>query len=147
MNTVFDKVKEFAVKAESYIPDKPTPISDKQIHFIIRMVYDEMAELADTSLLTEKNEEEVIKKIAAQTDALVDTIYYLIDCSVKHNVNLKNTFSLVHSANMRKIKNGVRKRKDGKILKPENWQPPEPAIEDDIRRQLNVGIDIHEKKN
>jgi predicted HAD superfamily Cof-like phosphohydrolase len=31
----------------------------------------------------------------------------------------------VHRSNMAKLEGGVRKREDGKILKPEGWTPPD----------------------
>ena len=39
---------------------------------------------------------------------------------------------------MQKVVDGkVLRREDGKILKPEGWQPPEPLIEQEVIRQSN----------
>ncbi len=46
------------------------------------------------------------------------------------SVELDPYFEIVHKANMRKFVNGKPLlREDGKVLKPDGWQPPEPEME------------------
>ena len=78
--------------------------------------------------------------VVDQADALVDAIYYICDTAVRHGMNLDNLFDIVHGANMAKVINGkVLRRDDGKIMKPENWEPPEPKLAAEIRRQCDEG--------
>jgi len=92
------------------------------------MVDDEMDELEEAESITE------------QADALVDAIYYICDCAVRHGMNLDPLFDIVHSANMMKVVDGkVIRRDDGKIMKPDTWQDPGPKLDTEIERQSKHG--------
>lgn len=65
-------------------------------------------------------------------DALVDLLYVTIGTAVELGVDLDPHFREVHRTNM--LKEGGATRADGKILKPEGWQPPD--IEGILRRQM-----------
>lgn len=54
---------------------------------------------------------------------LVDLIYVALGTAVEYGIELEPFFRAVHDANMAKVEGGVRRRPDGKILKPEGWQP------------------------
>ena len=54
---------------------------------------------------------------------LVDIIYIVCGTAVSYGIPLDKVFEEVHNANMRKT--GDARRDDGKILKPEGWQPPD----------------------
>lgn len=57
-------------------------------------------------------------------DGIVDTIYVLCQLARSVGIDLDRHWDEVQRANMRKVEGGVRKREDGKVLKPEGWQPP-----------------------
>ncbi len=121
-------VREFTLACNDNLPEYPIQISPTQISFIKQMIDDEMRELSEAGTVPE------------QADALIDAIYYLCDCAVKHGINLDPLFSIVHAANMEKVINGkVIRREDGKIMKPEDWQDPKPLLEGEISRQLADG--------
>ena len=121
-------VREFSIVCNSKLPETPTKMSQDQISFIRKMVNDELTELGEATT------------IADQADALVDAIYYICDCAVKHGLNLDPLFRIVHSANMSKVVNGkVLKREDGKVIKPQGWVDPKPALEAEMQRQSNKG--------
>ena len=121
-------VREFTLACNTTIPKTPTKMSHAQISFIRKMVNDELDEL------------DKAENIIEQADALVDAIYYLCDCAVKHGMNLDPLFKIVHSANMSKVINGkVLKREDGKVTKPKGWLDPKPALETEIQRQCSHG--------
>ena len=127
MNYV-EKVQEFTSACNDDVTRIPILMTKENIQFIRNMVNDELEELEDS------------KTITAQADALVDAIYYICDCAVKHGMNLDPLFEIVHSANMNKVVNGkVLRRDDGKILKPESWRDPEPALEAEVARQIAEG--------
>ena len=121
-------VREFTLACNATVPKAPKKMSHTQISFIRKMVNDELDEL------------DKAENIIEQADALVDAIYYLCDCAVKHGMNLDPLFKIVHSANMGKVINGkVLKREDGKVIKPKGWLDPKPALEAEIQRQSSQG--------
>ena len=92
------------------------------------MVNDELDELEEATNTIE------------QADALVDAIYYICDTAVRHGMNLDPLFSIVHRANMQKVVDGkVIRREDGKILKPEGWEDPEPYLRREMENQEKNG--------
>lgn len=58
-------------------------------------------------------------------DAVADLIYVALGAAVTFGVNLGPIWSAVQRTNMAKVGGAV--RPDGKILKPEGWQPPNVA--------------------
>lgn len=122
------QVGEFTNACHDNIPKTPVLMSKEAVQFIRKMVNDELDEL------------EVATTKVDQADALVDAIYYICDCAVRHGMNLDPLFEIVHNANMKKVVNGkVIRRPDGKILKPEGWEKPEPKLEAEMQRQENQG--------
>jgi len=65
------------------------------------------------------------KDLAEIADAIVDSIYVLIGMALTYGIDLRPLWNAVHAANMRK--DGGAHREDGKLLKPEGWQPPDIA--------------------
>jgi len=122
------QVREFTSACNDNLPSSPKKMSVEAIDFIRTMVNDEMDELEEATNVTE------------QADALVDAIYYICDCAVKHGMNLDELFKIVHGANMQKVVDGkVIRREDGKILKPDCWEDPAPKLEAEMKRQENEG--------
>lgn len=68
---------------------------------------------------------EAIEALAAVADGIVDGIYVLLGTGVQLGIPLAEVWRRVHAANMAKIKDGVHRRSDGKILKPPGWVPPD----------------------
>lgn len=122
------QVAEFTQACHDDLPQKPTLMTKEAVSFIRTMVNDELDELEEANTVVD------------QADALVDAIYYICDCAARHGVNLDNLFKIVHGANMKKVVNGkVIRRDDGKILKPEGWEAPEPKLEKEVERQTSEG--------
>jgi len=58
-------------------------------------------------------------------DALADIIYIVCGTAVSYGIPLDDIFEEVHASNMAKLVDGkVLRRADGKIQKPEGWEPP-----------------------
>ena len=70
-------------------------------------------------------------------DGLADLIYVLIGTSIAYGIDLEPIWDEVHKTNMAKVGGGV--RGDGKILKPEGWEPPE--IERLLVAQLSLEVE------
>jgi predicted HAD superfamily Cof-like phosphohydrolase len=77
--------------------------------------------------------EEVLELLVADTlvdevDAIADALYYLIGCAVEMGVDIEKVFSIVHSANMRKVRDRYEFEEDGRTAKPDSWIGPEDEI-------------------
>lgn len=150
----FELVKEFTEGSGFVIPPKPVPMDRTAVEFIVSMVLDECAELIHTvsdpdedvlatmRRLVGKNYKPLpppvddVDRIVQQADALVDINYYNYNCATKHNMDIDAVFKIVHQANMdKRFPDGTFHRDEsGKIIKPPAWK--EPAVDDEIRRQL-----------
>jgi predicted HAD superfamily Cof-like phosphohydrolase len=120
------------------VPSRPTLMSRESAKFIRQMVNDELDELDESveQVYDGYHYAEECIPYVNQADALLDAIYYLMDTAVRHGYDLDPLFKIVQKANMAKFADGVNMRDDGKILKPSDWQPPEPELMAEMRRQL-----------
>lgn len=111
------KVREFHVKFGCKHAD--TPVSEMDLRTV--------------ALRNSLHEEEIKELRKAMynvdlveiADALADSIYVLLGTAVTYGIDLAPIFAEVHRTNM--AKDGGATRADGKILKPEGWQPPDIA--------------------
>lgn len=63
-------------------------------------------------------------------DGIADAIYVLAGAALAYGIPLEAVWDTVQRANMAKVDpvtGQVRRREDGKILKPEGWKPPDIA--------------------
>lgn len=80
---------------------------------------------ADTYNSTEK------EVITGQLDALIDQLVFVTGSLVEMGIDPKVFFEIVMQANMAKLgEDGkpIIRESDGKIMKPEGWEPPEPKL-------------------
>lgn len=66
----------------------------------------------------------------ALADGLADLIYVALGTAVAYGIDLSPVWREVQRSNMAKVDpetGTVRRREDGKILKPESWEPPDIA--------------------
>ena len=71
-----------------------------------------------------------VRHMVEVLDALADIGYILAGTIINHGMQhiYDDAFNEVHRSNMAKLVNGkVIRREDGKVLKPEGWQPPQLA--------------------
>lgn len=155
-----EKIKEFTEAAsDEPLPNAPERMTKEEVYFLTKMVIDELLEFCATvdkpkdvklnmfKLITDAkdvklpfysmNDSEII---AEQADALIDIMYYSGNTAAKKGINLGKIFDIVHQANMNKRdpESGIfLKRKDGKIIKPDNWK--EPDVVSEIVRQKKEG--------
>lgn len=85
-----------------------------------------------------------MERIVAQADALTDGTYFLQGDFVELGLQPDKLFDIVQNSNMSKLftdENGNKYAKyresDGKILKSPEFFPPEPALEEEVKRQMN----------
>jgi predicted HAD superfamily Cof-like phosphohydrolase len=92
-----------------------------------------LATIADAGFRLSLIHEELLELFAAVrecatneiADALADLVYVLIGTATTFGIDLRPVWAEVHRSNM--AKEGGPTRADGKILKPEGWQPPDIA--------------------
>lgn len=67
-----------------------------------------------------------LENLAELADGIVDTVYVVLQLSNAIGLPFDALFNEVHRSNMAKIHpdGTVKRREDGKVLKPEGWQPP-----------------------
>ena len=78
------------------------------------------------------------RDLTAMADALADIVYIAYGSAVALGIDLDLVLSEVHRSNMSKLgpDGRVLLRRDGKVLKPETWSPPDVAGSIDRQRPL-----------
>lgn len=121
--STLDLVKDFHKCFQCPIHDHPMLLDQGLNAFRVRLIREEAQELDDA--LVSGHEEEVL-------DALCDLQYVLDGAFLAlgfHHYKDK-AFKAVHISNMAKLGPDGKPiiRADGKIMKPEGWQPPNLAL-------------------
>lgn len=148
--------REFTIAAGQDAPTHPILMTPEAVSFICKMMVDEMLELMVTTYGMKEAREKLVmmvveakdctckaetepERIAEQSDAKIDMVYYLLQSLAKHGVNAEPIFQAVHRANMAKMdpQTGKFIIKNGKIQKPPGWIAPD--ITSIIKMQLLNG--------
>jgi len=125
MNQWQQDVQAFHEKFGVPIRRSPTMTSYQRSLLRARLVAEEASELIAAMSKSD------LPEIA---DACADLIYVVIGTAIEHGIDLDPVWSLVHAANMKKN----HADEDGKIRKPEGWEPPDIAGE--IKRQAAMQL-------
>ena len=133
---MFKAVKVFREKMGLPINDVPALLPSDQASYFARFI---MEELSEYLRACEEN------SIVNAADALADLVYVTLGCAHAMGLPFDEIFAVVHRANMSKQPaTDLARSTRGKqydVIKPENWQPPEPFI-----RELIVLKAQHEYK-
>lgn len=98
-------------ESKTCLPDKKQRALRKRL---LREEYGEYCEAEDAD------------DIVAIADALGDMIYIILGTALAYNIPLDLVFDEIQKSNMTKVVDGkVKKRDDGKILKPDTYQAPD----------------------
>jgi len=91
-------------------------------------------------LIEEADELRMAGTIADQADAYIDSIYFAIGGLVDLGIDPQPLWDIVHAANMAKIwpDGSVKRRADGKVIKPEAWRDPGPLLKAEVERQIET---------
>ena len=149
MTTLRDQVREFHV-AMGVPADatRPTVIPDERVRLRARLIAEEFFETMEAMLglcLGEAMELGEARRLIGRlinagpinvkmedlADGLADLDYVVEGTRLEFGIDGAPIAAEVHRANMAKV--GGKKRADGKIEKPKNWQPPD--IEGELKRQ------------
>lgn len=128
-----EDVREFHKVCGTIDPDKPTwPVFEK------RVLRTRLQEEETEELLQELNPEKYgegpydgiggKEHLAALAKEIVDVIYVAIGTAITCGIPLEKVWAEVHKSNMAKVDPAtgmVRRRADGKVLKPQGWKKPD----------------------
>ena len=121
MNPIVASLLEFNEAFEIPKLDTPGLGPDELIELRIKLLTEEVQEYAEAA----RNGD-----LVEVLDALADIGYILAGTIINHGMQdiYDDAFNEVHRSNMAKLVDGrVIRRDDGKVLKPEGWQPPQLA--------------------
>tara|TARA_B100000003_G_scaffold21205_1_gene17060 strand:+ start:524 stop:928 length:405 start_codon:yes stop_codon:yes gene_type:complete len=118
MNPIIASLLEFNNAFEIPKLENPGIGSEELIELRIKLLQEEVAEYAEAARGGD---------LVEVLDALADIAYILAGTVINHGMQhvFDDAFAEVHRSNMAKLVDGkVLRREDGKVMKPENWQPP-----------------------
>lgn len=121
MNPIVKSLLEFNNAFEIPKMDSPGLSNDELIELRIKLLKEEVEEYAEAARSGD---------LVEVLDALADIGYILAGTIINHGMQhiYDDAFDEVHRSNMAKLVDGkVLRREDGKVMKPEGWQPPNLA--------------------
>ena len=122
MRDVIKDVAAFHRATDTPVLDRPQIISTDRMNL--------RWDLIDEEVNTELVAAMAAKSLPDIADAIANSIYVLVGTALEYGIPLDRVWAAVQAANMAKVDPAtglVRKRADGKILKPDGWQPPDIA--------------------
>ena len=116
----FSKVGIFMKTFGQEVKNKPSFSTDKINKLRIDLIKEELDELNDAI----KN-----KDLLEVADALTDILYVTYGAGHAFGIDLDKCFNEVQNSNMSKLDDNGNPiyNEDGKVMKPEGWQPPQLA--------------------
>jgi predicted HAD superfamily Cof-like phosphohydrolase len=113
--SVEEMVAVFHCVAE--VPVGETPFeSSHRVRLRWRLIREEMDELTEAWMKKESTE---------SLDAICDLVYVLVGAAVEFGWQFDEAFRRVHHSNMTKLTGRIKERRDGKILKGKDYEPPQ----------------------
>lgn len=116
MTDCYQDVLDFHQKFGCYVGTSPSIPTAGTPAFRQRLIDEEHGELREA---LEQGD------LAGVADAIADLIYVVLGTAISYGIDIRPIWDEVHRTNM--AKEGGGSRADGKILKPEGWEPPDIA--------------------
>jgi len=115
------RVKEFHEKMELAIDQ---PYSKELMDFRLRLLFEEIQELASAAFDIETNEHTEERHVMMQDllKEMCDVVYVIKGMAVSFGMDFDKAFELVHKSNMSKLP--LIKDANGKVQKGLNYEPP-----------------------
>ena len=115
------KVREFHEKMELAIDQ---PFSKELLELRMRLIFEEVQELAEVGLDLEGNLDLEERHVMMQDflKEMCDVVYVLKGTAVSFGMDFDRAYNLVHKSNMSKYP--FTKCEHGKVLKGKNYKPP-----------------------
>ncbi|CAG9611275.1 hypothetical protein BACCIP111899_00447 [Bacillus rhizoplanae] len=114
------------------VADIPTKLTEERAKIRASFMQEELEEFLEANTVED------------QYDALIDLIYFAFGTFAEMGVRPDKGFEIVNNANMAKLFPDGKPRfreGDGKILKPEGWEAPEPQLRAEIERQRQEALE------
>jgi predicted HAD superfamily Cof-like phosphohydrolase len=109
-------VREFHNKFGQPVVEKPTDPNWDRSDLRIRLMREELNETVGAILAGD---------LVEVADGLADLIYVALGTAIEYGIDMEPIFREVHRSNMAKLPGNM--REDGKVTKPEGWEPPRIA--------------------
>ena len=115
------KVKEFHEKMELAI-DKP--FSKELLELRMRLIFEEVQELAEVGLDLESNLDHQERHVMMQDflKEMCDVVYVIKGTALSFGMDFDTAYEFVHKSNMSKFP--FNKDENGKVLKGKHYKPP-----------------------
>ncbi len=113
MTTTYEDVKEFQVAMGLAVGDLSAPDITRDQEMRVRLIEEEVTELIDALASGD---------VVGVADALADIQYVVNGAAIVWGIDLDPVAAEVHRSNM--TKRGGKLREDGKLLKPDHYEPP-----------------------
>jgi len=115
-------LRDFHEKFGLTINDTPTIPGDDVLQFRVNLINEEAEEFEQAAKA---------RNLVEMADALADVIYVALGAAVSLGIDLAPVFEEVHRSNMTKVWSDghVRRREDGKVIKPPTYSPANIAQE------------------
>lgn len=111
-----DKVRVFHDISEIATPSRPTLIESGRLALRADLIQEEIGEWLDAHCAGD---------IVEVADAIADLLYVVYGTAHEYGLPIDAIFAEVHRSNMTKFPDGkIIRRADGKIMKPDTWEPP-----------------------
>lgn len=122
MRSAQKNLRDFHEKFGLTINDTPTIPGDDVLQFRINLINEEAEEFEQAAKA---------RNLVEMADALADVIYVALGAAVSLGIDLEPVFEEVHRSNMTKVWSDgqVRRREDGKVIKPPTYSPANIAQE------------------
>lgn len=134
MMTNAERIREFHQAVGAPLPTQPTIPARPLAEMRRRLIDEEYAEVSEAfSNFLDAIEEERPPDLASLVHELTDLLYVTYGAIQTCGVDPDAVFAEIHRANLTKA--GGPRRADGKILKPEGWQPAD--VRTIIEQQLS----------
>lgn len=116
------KVRGFHLASGGAAPESLVVPDEATLALRRALIGEEMAEVRAVfeRLAKDGRNEALLARLAHE---LSDLLYVIYGTFVACGIDADEVFAEVHRANMEKIGDSLRLREDGKLLKPDGWQP------------------------
>lgn len=117
-------LQEFHATFRAPLNLTPTVLDRKNVELRARLIEEEAEEAAEAlRSSTEDGDNAYLREVAKE---LADSVYVAYGTAVALGIDLDTVLRKVHESNMSKVHpdGTVRYRKDGKVLKPDTYKPP-----------------------
>lgn len=129
LNKGYFDVRAFQTAFSHPVADYPTFMPKDRLDIRMSFIQEELQELLDAETVVD------------QADAIIDALYFLFGNLVEMGVRPDKLWDIVQEANMAKLFPDGKPRYregDGKVIKPDGWEKPEPKLAEEIQRQIDL---------